>query len=799
MKKRAIGMVACLLMVQGAAASASEEVAGAGKAEAGAADPAAASEQTLDAMTISSSKAEDIHARTELGVLTEHTPISGTVVTQEELEHLQLGNNLLELGKRVPGISMIRNMRIPDGGKLYTENRIDGMRSTATNTSVLDEIDQADIERIEVITGPASALYGSGAFGGTISVFTRQPPKDLTFKPSQEFGSYGFKRTKFYAGDTFADGRLGVVLTGSSLDFDGWRKNTAPANNNPAEEHKDGFGLRTIFKPTDSTKVTLGLNYLKYNYRWAGPIPLTAAATSGFNANAFNGTRVKDVYFDNDWRQTVPGTYGEYDDEYRTASFRLQQLVGDRGEFTFARTRISLNELNNGNGGSGGANNVICDDGTTGGTALTGDVIAAGKTVRCSAANNGVFSAGKWSNATVTNTIKQNDAVTETTLAMYRQEFDLAKSTAYVGWESIDILSDSKTWGNAFNALQAQSGMWARSTISSAGNRTKTQESTPFVHFEFSPFDKLRLHFGERFGVIEYDVDDRTAANKDVNKMTRRGQVHRLGATYDWAPGHLVWANLGETFNPQSPGSLSNSLAVNQAGNVIGRPLSPERGITREIGFRGTFDRLGLKYDVTLFDADSNGFLVTRDCLTSEAAAFNGGLACTIQDSAGQLSTRGVESMFRWAATSWLDVGATYTNSRVWFTDYKTAGVGGFDYSGRDYQAAPRQKLNLRLGFKPAPGWLVELEGDHIASYYVDNKNTGGTYSRPDLFNLRASYRNDKWSVWMHALNLTDREYATRVQLSTVAGKQVMAAQAGQGNAGSYTPLTIRVGVSYDF
>ncbi len=783
MNKRAIGMMACLLLAQGVVASASEDVPVADAAVGDAQPPA---EQTLDVMTVSSSKAEDIHARTELGVLTEHTPISGTVVTQEELDHLQLGNNLLELGKRVPGISMIRNMRIPDGGKLYTENRIDGMRATSTNTSVLDEVDQADIERIEVITGPASALYGSGAFGGTISVFTKQPPKELTFKPSQEFGSYGFKRTKFFAGDSFADGRLGVILTGSTLDFDGWRKNSAPANNNPAEEHKDGLALRTLFKPTDSTNITLGLNYLKYDYRWAGPIPLTAASTSGLKNWVLNGTNIQSVSHDRDWQQTVPGTYGEYDDEYRTMSFRVQQLIGDRGEFTFARTRISLSEQNNGNGGSGGANNVICDT-----------ILAplAGQ-VRCQDVN--VIS-GAPSVRNITNTIKENDTVTETTLAMYRQEFDLAKATAYIGWESIDILSDSKTWGNVFNATQAQSGLWARSTISSAGNRTKTQESTPFVHFEFSPFDKLRLHFGERFGVIEYDVDDRTAANNDVHKMTRRGQVHRLGATYDWAPNHLVWANLGETFNPQSTSSVANQSPVGTPNNVIGRPLSPENGITREIGFRGTFDRLGLKYDVTLFDADADGFLVTRDCLASEAAAFNGGAACTIQDSAGQLSTRGLESTFRWAATSWLDVGATYTNSRVWFTDYKTVGVGGFDYSGRDYQAAPRQKLNLRLGFKPAPGWLVELEGDHIASYYVDNKNTGGTYSRPDLFNLRASYRNDKWSVWMHALNLTDREYATRVQQSTVAGKQVMAAQAGQGNAGSYTPLTIRVGVSYDF
>lgn len=94
--------------------------------------------------------------------------ISGATVGKDEIEHLQLVNNLLELGKRVPGISMVRNMRIPDGDKLYTENRIDGMRAVSTNTSVFDEADMANIDRIDVITGPGSALHGSGALGGTI-------------------------------------------------------------------------------------------------------------------------------------------------------------------------------------------------------------------------------------------------------------------------------------------------------------------------------------------------------------------------------------------------------------------------------------------------------------------------------------------------------------------------------------------------------------------------------------------------------------------------------------------------------
>lgn len=730
-------------------------------------------EAQLKEMKVSAESDKPVQQRTELGKVTEFTPISGAVVSQEEVEHLQLVNNLLELGKRVPGISMIRNMRIPDGGKLYTENRIDGMRATSTNTSVFDEINGADIERIEVVTGPASALYGSGAFGGTISVFTRQPPPDFKAKLSQEAGSWGFKRTQGNVGTTLADGRVGFILTGSDLENDGWRQSNAPGAKDAAAEQKHGLTLRTLLRPTDSTKINLGYGELKYDYRWAGPIPMNATEAAKLKNVALNGVNLRSVYLEKDWQPVVPGTYGQYIDEYKTSTFRLQQLIGDRGELTLARTRIVDDGINNGNGGSGGANSVICDN----------------VTVTCATVNT---------SATVTNTVKISKAITETTLAMYRQEFDFAKATAYAGAESIDISTDSTTFGNSFTALQAQAGQWAKAamTATGQGSLTKTRETTPFVHFEFSPLDSLRLHLGERFGKIDYNVDDRTAANKDVT-MTRKGDVLRLGATYELNKSHLIWANWGETFNPQSTGSLLDSAAKGTAANVIGATLAPERGVTKEIGFRGRFQELGLHYDLTLFDARSNGFNTTRTCTAAEQVALNLGATCTINEAAGQLATRGLESMFSWAATSWLDLGATYTNARVWFTDYKTT---TFDYSGKTYQAAPKHKLNLRVGVKPAPGWLVELEGDHISEYFVDNTNNAGTYTRPDLFSLRTSYRQNDWSFWLHAINLTNRVYATRVQLSTLGGvANVMASQAGQGNAGSYAPLTLRAGVSYSF
>lgn len=721
------------------------------------------SEATLGAMTISAKKSVDPHTRTELGKLTEATPMSGATVTAEELEHLQLVNSLLELGKRVPGISMVRNMRIPDGGKLYTENRIDGMRAIATNTSVLDEIDGANIDHIDVITGPGSALYGSGSLGGTINVFTRQPPQTFKAKLSQEFGSWGFNRTQGNVGASTEDGRFGFILNGSMMDNDGWRKNNAAANQNTAAEHKNGVALKGVIRPTDTTKINLGIDQLYYDYRWAGTLRMTK--------------------FEQDWRQSEAGTYGQTVDNYLTRSISVQQMLGDTSELKVAYARRTDDGVGYGAGGSGGANNVMCDDSS----ALLAP-LAAGTTVKCRAVNA--------NSSSVTNTLKKSQTVLESTTALFRKEFDLAKSTLYLGMDMFNVTTTSATYNNAYNALQAQSGYWAQGAMTATGQGSVTHEknSTPYVHYEFSPIDKLRFHIGERFDKVTYSTDDRTSANKDSQK-TFNAQILKTGVTYDLNDSHLIWGNWSESFNAPNVSTLLDSAAKGTAGNTIGASLNPENSDTYEIGLRGRFNPIGLHYDLALYQTSNKGFIVARDCTGAERTALNNGATCSINENAGQLTARGLESVWLWEVNHWLDLGVTYTLSEAYYNKYVTKAV---DYSGNSYQAMPRHRLNLRVAVKPAPGWKIELEGDHYSDYYVDTANSS-TYSRPDLFNLRASYRSKNWSLWMHALNITDRKYATRVGYSTIAGVSQLAASAGQGNSGSYTPLTIRAGLSYDF
>ena len=113
-----------------------------------------------------------------------------------------------ELLPRIPGVSMVRNMRIPIGGKAYTNDLMDGyaMKSaTLGNTGFLDEVNTADIETIEVTRGPGSVLYSAKAIGGTINVITRDPPLAPEAGVWGDVGSYGLQR-------------LGARAAGSSED-----------------------------------------------------------------------------------------------------------------------------------------------------------------------------------------------------------------------------------------------------------------------------------------------------------------------------------------------------------------------------------------------------------------------------------------------------------------------------------------------------------------------------------------------------------------------------------------------------
>ena len=74
-------------------------------------------------------------------------------------------------------------------------------------------------ERIEVVEGPSSSLYGNYAMGGVINIVTNRPsPRTLIFKP--QYGNRATPKMDVFASDVW--GRLGVTLDASALQTDGY-------------------------------------------------------------------------------------------------------------------------------------------------------------------------------------------------------------------------------------------------------------------------------------------------------------------------------------------------------------------------------------------------------------------------------------------------------------------------------------------------------------------------------------------------------------------------------------------------
>ena len=111
------------------------------------------------------------------------TAAATTVFNRDDIERLQV-RSVAELLERVPGVSVARSGGAGSLTSLFVRGTastqtlvlVDGQRIAAASsgTNSLEFLSPDQIERIEVVRGPRSALYGSDAIGGVVQIFTRQ-------------------------------------------------------------------------------------------------------------------------------------------------------------------------------------------------------------------------------------------------------------------------------------------------------------------------------------------------------------------------------------------------------------------------------------------------------------------------------------------------------------------------------------------------------------------------------------------------------------------------------------------------
>ena len=167
---------------------------------------------------------------------------------------------------KVPGVFMVdlgneqhsMSVRQPLGYKslfLYLQDGIPIRTTGDFNHNALIEINQASLERIEVIKGPASSLYGSEAVGGAINFITQSPTPFLSGKVQAEAGTRGYKRTDINISNSYK--KLGIFLGGYYARQD-----------QPEQEHNDfnktAITLRADYAFSERLKLSTVAEFIKY-------------------------------------------------------------------------------------------------------------------------------------------------------------------------------------------------------------------------------------------------------------------------------------------------------------------------------------------------------------------------------------------------------------------------------------------------------------------------------------------------------------------------------------------------------
>ena len=112
-----------------------------------------------------------------------------------------------------------------------------------------------DLERVEVIKGPHSALYGRSAFNGAINYITRKPSEEFRANTQISVGDYGKREARFSVSGPVIGGKLAMGVNAATWEDDGFYK--SPTTGKGLGGGKGaGFALSLRATPNELVTIT---------------------------------------------------------------------------------------------------------------------------------------------------------------------------------------------------------------------------------------------------------------------------------------------------------------------------------------------------------------------------------------------------------------------------------------------------------------------------------------------------------------------------------------------------------------
>ncbi|MBD0319583.1 MAG: TonB-dependent receptor [Gemmatimonadetes bacterium] len=201
------------------------------------------------------------------------TPASVGVVSSAELRAAR-PTHPSEIMQRIPGVwvsatggeghtTAIRQPKTTNPVYLYLEDGIPTRSTGFFNHNALYEVNVPQAERVEVLKGPATALYGSDAIGGVVNVETRAPSARTGAEAFVEDGAFGWRRV--LASATTRGSRDGLRADLNVTRSAGWRESTGYDRQSGTVRWDHLFGgasLKTVLAVSSIDQETAGASTL---------------------------------------------------------------------------------------------------------------------------------------------------------------------------------------------------------------------------------------------------------------------------------------------------------------------------------------------------------------------------------------------------------------------------------------------------------------------------------------------------------------------------------------------------------
>ena len=653
----------------------------------------------LDTITV-------VGTRTELAV--RDNPRSVAVIAREDIEK-RSADSIADLLRDVPGVDVadesvagMKRLRIRGETSRRVTILVDGQEITdhsTYGTPIL--VDPATVERIEVVKGPSSVLFGAKAIGGVINIITRKGAD----KPVQ-----------FEAGGSFHSGTSGwkgwAAVSGSRDGFD-YRLSTS------ADRHGDRRVREGQYSKTGR------LNHTSFENQ---------------NLSAHFGYR-----------------FGEADNHYLSLKYEQHFLESEGWEGTPAslaggnRFRIDLPQRDRRKIG------VYYDGDNISDIVQKIHVDLYYQTIDRQFSNDVHQIAGPGQTIDVVST--SDDRITDYGMNAQLDLDLMAGHHTIVGAQYLsDNLSTSKT------SRTVRTGFAPFPVVQYEAPRDKAHIDTfsLYAQDEWSLTDNLKLISGLRLNHTRTALDETTVlANAGFKGEDDTRLLSSLGLTWEPTDSLVLRASYSEGYISPTLLQLFSSTTAGGQGRTYGNPeLEAEFARNFEVGAR--YEEGGLALDVGAFYTKAKNYITTTRCvaITAYCQTVGGFAPPSIYVNADRATTFGTEFLAEYA----LDGGFTPYISGAWirrelehatFATYNSdtpalSGKLGVKYEGEWGETPIWADLNLRGSTGSKQTYLngANLVNESVPGWGTLNFAFGGSYGE-----------NDRLTFAVHLNNILDKEY----------------------------------------